>query len=87
MDYGWQNLEQAGRNDSLKSLASNEDGTEHAAPPQTSNMRDVLSPVAMMISLQLPFDASAILGTRRKAMQSFSCMGRACWVSACRYRQ
>ena len=50
MDYGWQNLEQAGRNDSLKSLASNEDCTERAAPPQTSNMRDVLSPFAMMIS-------------------------------------
>ena len=54
MDYGWQNLEQAGRNDSLKSLASNEDCTECAAPPQTSNMRDVLSPFAMMISSQLP---------------------------------
>jgi hypothetical protein len=54
MDYGWQNLEQAGRNDSLKSLASNGDCTERAAPPQTSNMRGVRSRFAMMISLQLP---------------------------------
>ena len=54
MDYGWQNLEPAGRNDSLESLASNQDCTERAAPPQTSNMRDVRSPFAMMISLQLP---------------------------------
>ena len=54
MDYGWQNLEQAGRNDSLNSLASKEDCTERAAPPQTSNMRDVLSQFAMTISLQLP---------------------------------
>ena len=52
MDYGWQNPEPAGRNDSPESLASNQDCTERAALPQTSNMRVVLSPFAMMISLQ-----------------------------------
>jgi hypothetical protein len=54
MDYGWQSLEQAGRNHSLKSLASSKDCIERAAPPQTSDMRDVLSQSAMLISSKLP---------------------------------
>jgi hypothetical protein len=45
MDYGWRNPEWAANNhfDCLKSLRSNEDCMERAAPPQTSGMRDVLS--------------------------------------------
>jgi hypothetical protein len=64
MDCGWQNPEPAGRNHSLKSLASNEDCIERAAPPQTSDMRDVLSRFAMMISLQLTSDPSTIVSLR-----------------------
>jgi hypothetical protein len=74
MDYGWQNLEQAGRNNSLKSLASNEDCTQRAATPQSSNIRDVPSPFATMISLPCP-RRFCHPRTRRKAMQSFFLFG------------
>jgi hypothetical protein len=55
MDCGWQNPEQAvgNRSERLTSLESNWNRTGRAAPLQTSGMRDVLSPFAMMISLQL----------------------------------
>jgi hypothetical protein len=54
MDCGWQNPEWVANDhyECPKSLASNEDCIERAAPPQTSGMRDVLSLSARMISLQ-----------------------------------
>jgi hypothetical protein len=52
MDYGWQNPELAANNylERQKPLASKEDCIGHADQPQTSGIRDVLSPLAMMIS-------------------------------------
>jgi len=58
MDCGWRNPEQAASNHSecLKSPASKAGCIGRADPPLTSGMRDVLSPFAMMISLQLTSD-------------------------------
>jgi hypothetical protein len=65
MDCGWQNPEQAASNHSecLKALPSNAGCIGRAALPQTSGMRDVLSPLAMMISLQLASSAETRLST------------------------
>jgi hypothetical protein len=55
MDCDWQNPEGAANNylECQEPLASNADYIERAAQPQTSGIRDVLSPSPMMISLQL----------------------------------
>jgi len=51
-DCGWQNPEEEANShlEFLRSLASSPDCIGHAAPPQTSSMRDFLSPFAMIIS-------------------------------------
>lgn len=52
MDCGWQNPEWVANNyfEFLKLLASNADCIGRAAAPQTSGIRDALSPFAMMVS-------------------------------------
>jgi hypothetical protein len=52
MDCGWRNPEEATNIylERQKPLASKADYIEPADQPQTSGMRDVLSPLAMMIS-------------------------------------
>jgi hypothetical protein len=61
MDCGWRNPEWVANNhfECLKSLRSNEDCIEPAAPPQTSGMREVLSLFAMMISFELTSNVRA----------------------------
>jgi hypothetical protein len=63
MDCGWRNPEWVANNhfECLKSLRSNKDRIERAAPPQTSGMRDVLSLSAMMISFELTSNVRAIV--------------------------
>jgi hypothetical protein len=55
MDCGWQNSEQAANNylELQKHPASNVDCIQHAAQRQTSGIRAVLFPFAMMISLPM----------------------------------
>jgi len=62
MDCGWRNPEWVANNhfECLKSLRSNQDCIERAAPPQTSGTRDVLHPSAMMMSFELASNARAI---------------------------
>lgn len=71
MGCGWQSLEQAARNYSLKFLASSVDCIERTAPPQTSDIRYALSPFAMLISSQATSDASAIIRRDKRLCNSF----------------
>jgi hypothetical protein len=61
MDSYWQNSDQApgSHPECLKSPASMAGRIARAAPPQTSDMRDAPTPIAMMISSQRTSDDRA----------------------------